>query len=158
MRIFTRQEFSEFVANIKGSVIMSLTIKTDAPTKKGAPAILKVKHCPAGLGWDYAKRKAAAEGVPVEQLAPSNGSWHTLVQGALRRHRGDASRLYVEYYPSDRGGKTQYEMGGKLYSYAQVAEHLKAPRKGGDGGTGYRLAKLENIVGGVLNKEPFVVV
>jgi hypothetical protein len=158
MRVFTRSEFAEFVANIKGSVIMSLTIKTDAPTKRGAPAIFKIKHCPAGLGWNYAKRKAAAEGVPVEQLAPSNGSWHTLVQGALRRHRDDASRLYVEYYPSDKGAKTQYEMDGRTYSYNEVAEHLKAPRKGGDNNTGYRMAKLENVVGGVLNKEPFVVV
>ncbi len=159
MRVFTRQQFAQFVSEIKGSVIMSLTIKTDAPTRKGAPAIHKIKHCPVGLGWDYAKRKARAEGVSVEDLAPAEeGGWHTRVAGALRQHRSDNSRLYVEYYPIDRGATTQYEMGGQTYKYNQVSDHLKAPRKSNGNDTGYRLAKIENIVGGVLNKEPFVVV
>jgi hypothetical protein len=166
MRVFTRKSFAEFLASLNGSVIMSLTIKTDASTKRGAPAIHEVKHCPVGMGWDYARKLAKAKGIPVEELGPLKETWHRPVSGALSRHRDDnptqpGARLYARYYPQERGSTTQYELDGKLYSYREVSEHLKPPRSARDDATDevvLRLAKLENIVGGVYEKEPFVVV
>jgi len=163
MRVFTRKSFVEFMAGISGSKIMALTIKTDASTRKGAPAIHKIKHCPCGLGWDYPRQRAKAEGVPVEELSPpKKDPWHRPVAGAIHRHRDDdptqeGARLYVQYYPLQGGSTTRYELDGDIYDYSQVLSYLTTPRPEGKRPR-YRLTKVENIVGGTLDHEGFVVV